>query len=348
MRRSTFVAVLAAALAGAAVPVAAQEMSGAGSTFAYPVLSQWSKAYQRSQTDAEFQPVGTGLDYEPVGSQAGIMRLRDGAVDFGATDVPLGADELGRFGLGQFPIVIGGIVAALNLDGVPAGRLKLTGELLADIYLGQVKTWQDPAIRALNPDLTLPDAAIAVLRRSDGSGTTFNFTNYLSRQSPVWKEKVGEGLLVTWPTGAGAKGNDGMAEAVKATRNAIGYVDFAQAQRAKLAFALLRNRAGQFVQPGPDSFQASAAGANWAAAPGFDLLLNDAPGETAYPIIATTFAVMKRQTPPTARARAVFAFLRWSLDDGAKDAQALGYVPLPPALVTQIKGHWSSAFGLDR
>ena len=342
-------------------PVAAQEVAGAagvtgaGSTFAYPVISKWSKGYQRWVAGGgDFPIAGSGLDdpptapvldYEPVGSLAGTMRVRTGAVDFGATDVPMRSEDLRKYALIQFPIVIGGVVAVVNIDGVGVGEMRFTGELLADIYLGKVQNWSDPAIKALNPSLKLPDAKIAVVRRSDGSGTTFNFTDYLSKVSPQWREKVGSDLQVPWPTGTGAKGNDGVAQAVRQTKNSIGYVEYAQGLQSKLSYGLIRNRANNFVKPEPASFQAAAANADWKSAGDFHLLLTDAPGENAYPLVATVFVLMYKQTPPR-RARAALNFFNWSLEKGAKDAADLGYVPLPPALVTQVKAYWTKDFRL--
>lgn len=344
MRRLPHLAALAALAALCAIPAQAQNVTGAGSTLAYPVLSRWSHDYQRAQADADFQPVGSGLDYEPIGSQAGVMRLREAAVDFGATDMPLGAEELDRFSLGQFPIVIGGIVVAVTADGVAPGTMRLTGELLADIYLGKVRSWSDPALKALNPGLALPDAPIAVLRRSDGSGTTFNFTTFLSNASPQWRGEVGAGLLVPWPAGSGAKGNDGVADLLGRTRNAIGYVDFAQARKAGLSPALIRNRAGAFVTPGVESFRAAAESAGLGSAADFAIPLTDAPGSAAYPIVATTYVVMPKRPGTLQRSRAAIEFFRWSLDHRAQAAAGLGYVPLPPALVERVKSYWSANF----
>ena len=223
------------------------------------------------------------------------------------------------------------------------GDIKFTGPLLADIFLGKVSSWNDPAIKAVNPGLNLPDAKIAVIRRSEGSGTTFNFTNYLSRASAEWKDKVGSDLLVKWPVGAGAKGNDGIAQAVKQTPNAISYIEFAQALQAKLAYASLQNRAGKFIKPDPLAFQEAASSATWSGASNFDQLLIDAPGENAYPVVVTVFAQMKK-SEGTLRSRATLNFLQWSLERGASDAAHLGYVPLPSSLVTDIKKYWASGF----
>ena len=272
------------------------------------------------------------------------MRLREGAVHFGATDAPLGPDELERFGLGQFPFTIGGIVVAVNLEGVTPGQMRLSGELIADIYLGRVTRWSDPAIRLLNPDLKLPDAAIALLRRSDGSGTTFNFTAFLSNASPDWRSKVGSGLLVDWPAGQGAKGNDGMAETLARTPNGMGYVDFAQARRAGLSYAQIRNGANAFVLPGVDSFRAAAESVGIEGATNAGVKLTDAPSEAAYPIVAMTYAVMPRRPNTSSGSRAVIEFFRWSLDNGGAAAADLGYVALPRSLVERVKQYWSANF----
>jgi phosphate transport system substrate-binding protein len=238
---------------------------------------------------------------------------------------------------------MGGVVVAVSADGVPSGRLKLTGPALADIFLGRITRWSDPALVALNPELRLPDAPITVVHRSDGSGTTFNFTAYLAAVSPEWKLKAGSGLMVVWPTGRAAKGNDGLAQAIKATRNAIGYVDFAQASQMGLAHALLQNRAGRFVRPGVASFQAAASSADWAAAADFHVLLTNASGGEAYPIAVTVFALVNRSAP-RARVRPALDFFRWSLRKGGGTATALGYVPLPPALVQQVEAYWGRTF----
>jgi phosphate transport system substrate-binding protein len=347
MRLALLAAAAAAILCLSDSPSVAQGVTGAGSTFAHPVLNRWSQAYQREQSDAEFQPVGSGLDYEPIGSQAGIMRVRAREVDFGATDVPLGSKELETLGLVQFPIVIGGVVAAVNVGGVEPGQLKLTGEILADIYLGRIKMWSDPAIKTLNPELKLPDVAINVVRRSDGSGTTYNFTDYLSKVSTDWQTQIGRALSVAWPVGLGAKGNGGIADAVKGTLNSIGYVEFAQAQKSGLSYAALKNRAGNFVVPSRDSFQAAAASADWTAASDFNLLLADAAGPDAYPIVATTFVVVSNAKPASRGVRATLDFFRWSLEKGGSAAAELGYVPLPPALVGQIKIYWARSIGVE-
>jgi phosphate transport system substrate-binding protein len=240
---------VAALLAAALTTPAQAQVTGAGSTFAQLILSEWSQAYQRADTDKEFQPVGAALDYEPIGSQGRHHARQGGGGRLRGTDVPLPSGELAKLELGQFPFVIGGVVAVVSVPGVGPGQLRLTGELLADIYLAKVKTWADPAVAAVNPGLTLPDAPIAVIHRSDGSGTTFNFTSFLAGYNPQWQAEVGRDLVVRWPTGTGVKGNDGVAAAVQRTPNSIGYVDFAQARRTGLSYALVRNRAGSFVRP---------------------------------------------------------------------------------------------------
>lgn len=341
------------------LPAMAQEvlgdgtLKGAGSTFAYPVLSQWSREYRAwvsrggdfpvADAGLEDPPASSALDYEPVGSLAGTLRVKDRAVDFGVSDMPLKSDELAVLGLGQFPIVIGGVAVVANLEGLGPGQLHLTGPVLADIFLGKVGRWSDPAIRALNPSLTLPDADIAVVHRSDGSGTTFNFTDYLSKVSPEWKLKVGSALLVSWPTGVGAKGNEGVGQTVQAVRSSIGYIDYAQASAMKLSHALLQNRAGRFVTPEPASFQAAASSVDWGRASDFHVSLTNAPSRNAYPIAATVFVLMHKTASP-ARARAALDFFRWSLEQGASAATRLGYVPLSLPLVRQVNTYWSTTF----
>jgi phosphate transport system substrate-binding protein len=281
-------------------------------------------------------PTGPALDYEPIGSLAGMMRIKDGRVDFGASDVPLSSPELEKLGLIQFPLIVGGAVAVVNIDGVGPGQISFTGPLLADIFLGKIRKWSDVAIAEVNPDLKLPDVDSVLVHRSDGSGTTYNFANYLSKVSPEWRENVGFDLLVPWPAGLGAKGNRGVAETVATTKNSIGYVDYVQAVQSKLSYASLRNRAGNFVEPSASSFQAAADGADWRLSSDFNLLLTDSPGQQAYPIVATVFVMMRKGASPM-RTRKVLSFFEWSLTRGAKDAASLGYVPLPPALVVQVK-----------
>jgi phosphate transport system substrate-binding protein len=314
----------------------ADDITGAGSTFVFPILSRWSGEYSAK--------AGTKLDYQPVGSGRGIVQIKAAAVDFGASDAPLKPEDLRKSELGQFPLVIGGIVPVLNVEGVKPGEIKFTGALLADIFLGKVKRWNDPEIVKLNPDVKLPAAAIAVLHRSDSSGTTFNWVNYLSKVSPEWRDKVGEGTAVAWPTGAGGKGNEGVAALVVQTRNSIGYVEYAYVLQSKLTYGLVQNKAGKFVKPDAASFQAAAASADWAKAQDFYLVMTDSPGVDAYPIAATAFVLIPKTTKSPARTKAAFDFFRWVLRNGQKSATDLEYVPLPPDLVTQIEAYWKSAF----
>jgi phosphate transport system substrate-binding protein len=348
------VAVLALVLQAEAQDVLGEAgVRGAGSTFAYPILSRWSREYRAAllrggdyptvNSGLEDPPSSSALEYEPVGSLAGTLRVKDRAVDFAASDMPLKSDELAALGLGQFPLVIGGVVVALNVDGVRAGELRLSGAALAGIFLGKVTSWSDPAITTLNPTVRLPDARITVVHRADGSGTTFNLTDYLSKVSPEWKLKVGSGLLVSWPTGTAARGNEGVAQAIARIKNAIGYVEYAQAQQARLVYALIQNRTGRFIKPEATGFQAAAASADWAGATDFHLLLTDAPGQTAYPIAATVFVLMPRAGSP-GRTRAALDFFRWSLDKGARTASQLGYVPLPAPMIEQVRGYWTRTF----
>jgi len=359
MKFAGVAAIAAVVLATIAAPVRGQEVlgdnsmvSGAGSTFAFPVLSSWAAGYQRfiaggsavrvAGGGLEDPPTRPALAYEPIGSLAGMMRVKGAAVDFGATELPLSSADLAKAGLAQFPFVIGGIAVVVNIEGIQPGKIRFTGPVLADIFLGTITSWSDPKIAALNPDLKLPDAKIAVIHRSDGSGTTFNFTDYLGKVSPTWKTRVGSDLLVTWPTGRGAKGNDGVAETVKRTPFAIGYVEFARAVQARLTYAALRNKAGRDIVPSAKAFAAAAAGADWRGAGDFQLLLTDAAGEESYPVVATVFALM-RKTAPQARTRATLDFFAWSFEKGADDAARLGYVPLPPVLVEQVKVSWSTS-----
>ena len=283
--------------------------------------------------------------FSAVGSLAGTMRVKSRAVDFGVTDVPLEPEELARLGLEQFPIIIGGVVVAVNLDGIGRSELRMTGPLLAKIFLGSIDRWSDPAIKALNPSLSLPDAPITVIHRADGSGTTYNFTAYLTRVSPEWKQKVSSGLLVSFPKGTAEKGNDGVAQAVRRTPGSIGYVEYAQASELALTHARLQNRAGTFVAPSVNSFQAAAASVDWSKAKDFNVMLVDAAGESAYPITATVFVLIHKQAR-RARVEETLDFFRWSLDHGAQTASRLGYVPLSPPLVARVTKYWQTSFGL--
>lgn len=329
-------AAVIAALSLSAPAARAEEVRGAGSTFAYPIIWKWAEMFRAK--------AGHLVGYQSVGSSSGVNRIKDGVVDFGATDKPLKSEELEKFGLGQFPIVFGGVVPVFNLDGVAPGQMKFTGALLADIYLGKITNWSDPAIKALNPGLALPNAKIAVVHRSDGSGTTFNWVSYLSKASPEWKSKVGEGNSVAWPVGNGARGNEGVSTEVKNIKNTIGYVEFTYVVQVKLTYGLVQNRAGKFIAPSAASFQAAALSFDWASAKDFSIVINDSPAEDAYPIAATTFALMYKEPKVPANSRAAFEFWRFALGEGEKYASELGYVPLPPALVQQVKDYWAKTF----
>jgi phosphate transport system substrate-binding protein len=313
-------------------PAFADQALGSGSTFVYPVMSAWCDAFRKLH--------GGDIAYEPIGSSAGITEVREGVVDFAASEAPLSAPDLAAGGFMQFPVVIGGIVPVVDLDGVGPGRLRFTGPLLADIYLGRIVNWRDPAIAAANPGVALPDRRITVVYRTDGSGTTFNWANYLSQVSDEWKQRVGAGTKVSWPTGVGANGNGGVAEAVARIKGAIGYVEFGYAVKRKMAYAAVRNRAGVFVMPDSASFAAAAESADWAAARDFYLLMTDAPGPTAYPIVATSFVLMPKHPGAGTQNKVLLAFFGWALSQGQAQADALGYVPLPPPLVARIEAYW--------
>jgi phosphate transport system substrate-binding protein len=327
---------LALAAAFAATSASAADITGAGSTFVFPILSKWSADYSAR--------TGVKVNYQSVGSGNGLTQIKAATVDFGASDAPMKPEELQKFGLGQFPLVVGGIVPVVNIEGVAAGQMKFTGTLLADIYLGKIKTWNDPAIAKLNPDLKLPNTAISVVHRSDGSGTTFNWVDYLSKASAEWRDKIGEGTAVDWPVGMGGKGNEGVAAFVMQTKGAIGYVEYAYVLQNKLAYALVQNKAGKFIRPEAASFQAAAASAKWSDAKEFYLIMTDAPGEGAYPIAATSFIIMHKQPKDAARQNAALDFFRWALESGQQDAAGLAYVPLPDALVKQIEEYWRTQF----
>ena len=306
-------------------------VTGAGSTFVYPVLSAWAAQYKKLG--------GIDINYQSIGSGGGIAQVKAGTVDFGATDQPLASDDLARSSLAQFPIVIGGIVPVVNISGIGPGGLRLTGPLLGDIFAGRVKMWNDPAIVKLNPGVTLPASAIAVVHRSDASGTTFNFTHYLSQVSPIWKGDSGEGKSVRWPTGIGGKGNEGVAAYVKQIPNAIGYVEYAFVVQNHMPFALLQNSAGNFVSPSAQSFSNAAETADWKDSKDFNLVMTNAPGPNAYPLTATTFILMPKQPSDRTKSAAALAFFRYALTKGQRAAQNLDYVPLPANLATQIDSY---------
>jgi phosphate transport system substrate-binding protein len=317
-----------------AMPAMAQQITGAGSTFVYPVLSKWSDAYSKTN--------GIQVNYQSIGSGGGIAQIKAATVDFGASDAPLPPEQLEKIGLAQFPVVIGGIVPVVNIEGIAAGQMRFTGKLLADLYLGNIKKWNDPAVAAVNPGVTLPDQAVTIVHRSDGSGTTFNFLNYLSKVSPDWKSKVGEGTSVSWPVGVGGKGNEGVAEYVNRIKGSIGYVEYAYVLQNKMKFGLVENRAGKFISPTIASFQAAAASAEWTKAKDFYLVMTDAPGDEAYPVTATVFVLMYKTPKDAARSKNAVTFFKWAFESGQDLAKSLDYVPLPAPLVQQIETYWQA------
>ncbi|MDQ3206716.1 MAG: phosphate ABC transporter substrate-binding protein PstS [Pseudomonadota bacterium] len=326
-------------LPGAATPAGDRitaQITGAGATFIYPLISKWSDAYNQS--------TGARINYQSIGSGGGIAQIKAGTVDFGSSDKPLPPEELSEAGLGQFPSAIGGVVPVVNVEGIDPGQLRLTGALMADIYLGKITQWNDPAIAALNPGVTLPDAKINVVHRSDGSGTTFNFVNYLSKVSPEWQGKVGEGTSVNWPTGIGGKGNEGVAAYVKQIKGSIGYVELAYATQNGMSYASMQNADGNWVQPNVESFQAAAATADWTNAQDFSLVITNAPGAGSWPITATNFILMYKDPKNPERAKAALDFFRWSFENGREQALDLHYVPLPQPLVEQVQAYWASEF----
>jgi len=323
-----------AAFGAAALTAQAANITGAGASFPYPVYAKWASDY-KAATNNE-------VNYQSIGSGGGQQQIKAKTVDFGASDDPLKADDLEKSGLVQFPAVIGGTVAVVNIDGVKPGQLKLSGEVLADIFLGKITKWNDKAIVSLNDGVTLPNADIVVVHRSDGSGTTFGWTNYLSKVSADWKEKVGEGKAVKWPVGQGGKGNEGVAAYVGQLKNSIGYVEYAYAKQNKLAWTQLRNQAGKFVQPEQKAFAAAAANADWNSAPGMGVVLTNEPGDDSWPVTAATFILVHKQQDNAAQAKAVLDFFDWAWKNGAQSAAALDYVPLPDEVTDKIRAVWKS------
>jgi len=326
----------AAALAAAALSSAASgaDITGAGATFPYPIYAKWADVYKKE--------TGVGLNYQSIGSGGGIKQILAKTVDFGASDAPLKPEELDKNGLVQFPAIMGGVVPVYNVKGIEAGKIRLSGALLADIYLGKVAKWSDPAITKLNPGLKLPDQAISVVHRSDGSGTTFLFSNYLSKVSADWQKSIGEGTAVKWATGVGGKGNEGVAAYVSRINGAIGYVEYAYAKQNKLAYAVMQNRDGQFVAPDDEAFKAAAAGADWAKAPGMYLILTHQAGKQSWPITGASFILLHRQQDKPENGKEVLRFFEWSFKNGGKMAADLGYVPMPDAVVKLIQSEWKS------
>lgn len=335
MRMNTFLGSVVLGLAGLASTAAAQaQITGAGATFPYPIYAKWAEAYKKAS--------GVGLNYQSIGSGGGIKQIKAKTVDFGASDMPLKADDLEQSGLIQFPAVMGGVVPILNVEGVKAGQLKLSGQLLGAIYLGKVTKWNAPEIKQLNPDLNLPDSTINVVYRSDGSGTTFLFTDYLSKVSTDFKSGIGAATTVKWPTGLGGKGNEGVAANVQRIRNSIGYVEYAYAKRNNIAHAQLQNSAGKFVQPEERSFQAAAAGADWSKAPGFALVLTNPAGEESWPITGASFILMHKNQANAEKAGEILKFFDWSFKNGSTMASELDYVAMPAEVVTLIQNQWKA------
>ncbi len=333
MTRARAVALaLGASLATAA---AAAEITGAGATFPYPIYAKWAEAYKSA--------TGVGLNYQSIGSGGGIKQIRSKTVDFGASDMPLKPDELEKDGMIQFPAIMGGVVPVVNFDGVKPGELKITGAVLADIYLGKITKWNDAAIAGLNPGAKLPATDITVVHRSDGSGTTFLFTNYLSKVSEDWKTKVGESTAVSWPTGIGGKGNEGVAAQVQRLKGALGYVEYAYAKQNKMAYMQMRNKTGSYVQPAEEAFQAAAAGADWKNAPGFYEILTDQPGKNSWPITGASFILLHKAQADPQRATEVLKFFSWAFKNGAKMASELDYVAMPQNVVALIEDAWKAS-----
>jgi phosphate transport system substrate-binding protein len=326
-------AFLAAAIfAFAASSAVAADITGAGATFPYPIYAKWAEAYK--------QKTSIGMNYQSIGSGGGIAQIKAKTVDFGASDMPLKPEDLQKDGLIQFPAIIGGVVPIVNIEGVAPGAIKFTGPILADIYLGKIKKWNDKPIAELNPSVKLPDDLITVVRRSDGSGTTFIWTDYLSKVSPEWKQKVGASTAVAWPEGVGGKGNEGVAAYVQRIKGSIGYVEYAYAKRNKMTHGAVQNKDGQFVQPDDSTFQAAAGFADWKNAPGFYQILTDQPGKTSWPITGASFILMYVKQDKPENGLAVLKFFDWAFKNGDKMALELDYVPIPDGVVKIVEEAW--------
>ncbi|TKC80393.1 phosphate ABC transporter substrate-binding protein PstS [Trinickia terrae] len=323
-----------AGLAGALFAIAAQaaDITGAGSTFAAPIYTKWADAYQKSG--------GGKVNYQGIGSSGGIKQIEAKTVDFAGSDAPLKDDDLAKNGLFQFPTVVGGVVPVINVPGVKAGEIVLSGEVLGDIYLGKIKKWNDPAIAALNPKAKLPDTDVAVVRRADGSGTSFIWTNYLSKVNDEWKSKVGEGSTVNWPTGTGGKGNDGVAAFVQRLPGAIGYVEWAYAKQNHMTYVALKNSAGTVVQPDTETFKAAAAGAEWKKS--FYQILTNEPGKDAWPVVGATFVLLHTTQDKPAQGTETLKFFDWAFKNGTQAANDLDYISLPESVVTEIRTQWKA------
>jgi phosphate transport system substrate-binding protein len=324
---------VAAGLAVAGLPAGAADISGAGATFPYPVYAKWADTYRKE--------TGIGLNYQSIGSGGGIKQIQARTVTFGATDAPLKGDDLTKHGLVQFPTVMGGIVPVVNVEGIQPGSLVLDGPTLAAIFMGKIKSWDDAALKKLNPDAKLPSTSIAVVHRSDGSGTTFNFTDYLAKASPEWKSEVGSNTSVEWPVGIGAKGNEGVANNVAQTKNAIGYVEYAYAKQNKLTHTKMINKDGKAVEPVARTFQAAAANADWSAVPGFGVILSDQPGAESWPMTAATFILIHKQPKDAGAAGEALKFFAWAYEKGDRMAEELDYIPMPDKVVADVKKSWA-------
>jgi phosphate transport system substrate-binding protein len=332
MRKFFAAAAFAATMAFTAAPASAADITGAGATFPFPIYAKWAEAYKAA--------TGVGLNYQSIGSGGGIRQIRAKTVDFGATDAPVRGEELTRDAMIQFPMVMGGVVPVVNVQGIGQRGLRLTGAVLADIYLGKVTRWNDAQITALNPGVSLPNATINVVYRSDGSGTTFVWTEYLSMVAPEWQQRIGRNTSVQWPVGVGGRGNEGVAGTVRQIANSIGYVEYAYAKQNNLGYALVQNAAGRFPEPDDKSFQAAANGADWTAAPGFGISLNNQAAPEAWPIVSATFILMYAKPADPARSTAALRFFDWAFSNGDKLALDLEYVPMPAAVKAKVRQEW--------
>ncbi len=334
MLKHAKISLLALALAAGSLAAQAAEVTGAGASFVFPAMSKWSADYNNATKNK--------VNYQSIGSGGGIAQIKAATVDFGSSDAPLKADDLAASGLAQFPSVMGAVVPVVNIPGLKQGDVKLTGPILADIFMGKVTQWNDPIIAAVNPGIAFPAQKITVVHRSDGSGTTFNFVNYLSKVNLDWRNKVGEGTAVKWPIGIGGKGNEGVAAYTKQIKGAIGYVELSYAVTNKLNYVAVRNRAGNFIVPSNASIKAAAASAEWGSVKDFSLVITDAPGADAYPIAATNFILMYKQPKNAGRSKAALDFFNWVYANGDAAAENLGYVALPAELTAQIKAYWAA------
>jgi len=324
--------IVGASAALAFTTAAAADMTGAGATFPYPIYAKWAEAYKAA--------TGNGLNYASVGSGAGIKQIKAKTVDFGASDKPLKAEELDEAGLMQFPAIMGGVVTIVNLDGITPGQMKLTGQVVGDIFLGKITKWNDPAIAALNPGVKLPAEEITVVHRADSSGTSFLFTDFLSKTNAEFKTKVGADAAVKWPTGVGGKGNEGVAANVQRIKGAIGYVEWAYAKKNKMSHTQLKNKDGVFLQPDDENFKAAAANAEWTKTPGFGVVLTDQPGKASWPITGVSYILMHKQQADAAKGKEVIKFFDWAFANGDKSAIELDFVPMPDTVVKQVQASW--------